>query len=112
MYIPRLPFIRAFTQAVRSKNMEVIPVPCFTDNYAYLVLSEGSDFAIVVDPSEHSPVIDALKHHKKGVSAIFAVRSSGLLTPHLRMLITFLDGKLVAFRNNYSKTCSTIMEIT
>ena len=32
--------------------MRVIPVPCLSDNYAYLVTRDGSDEAFVVDPSE------------------------------------------------------------
>jgi hydroxyacylglutathione hydrolase len=41
--------------------MRVLPVPCFSDNYAYLVARDGSDDAFVVDPSDAAPVIAALE---------------------------------------------------
>ncbi len=39
----------------------VIPVPCLSDNYAYLVHAPGSMEALVVDPSEEEPVTAALE---------------------------------------------------
>jgi hydroxyacylglutathione hydrolase len=50
--------------------MRVIPVPCLSDNYAYLVTAEGSDDAFVVDPSEAPPVIAALTKHGLRLVAI------------------------------------------
>jgi hydroxyacylglutathione hydrolase len=41
--------------------LRVTPVPCLSDNYAYLVHDEGSDEALVVDPSEAAPVLQALQ---------------------------------------------------
>jgi hydroxyacylglutathione hydrolase len=46
--------------------MRVVPVPCLTDNYAYLVITGAGDAAIV-DASEAAPVRDALK--REGVTA-------------------------------------------
>jgi hydroxyacylglutathione hydrolase len=40
--------------------MRVLPVPCLTDNYAYLVTADGARDAFVVDPSESAPVVAAL----------------------------------------------------
>lgn len=40
--------------------VRVVPVPCLSDNYAYLVHAEGSRDALVVDPSEGAPVAAAL----------------------------------------------------
>lgn len=39
--------------------MHVEPVPCLTDNYAYVVASNG--YAVVVDPSEAAPVEAAVE---------------------------------------------------
>ena len=39
--------------------MRVLPVPCLSDNYAYLVTAGGAE-AVVVDPSEVEPVAAAL----------------------------------------------------
>jgi hydroxyacylglutathione hydrolase len=41
--------------------MRVIPVPCLSDNYAYLVTADGAQEAFVVDPSESAPVVAALE---------------------------------------------------
>ncbi len=41
--------------------VRVVPVPCLSDNYAYLVHAEGSREALVVDPSAAGPVEAALK---------------------------------------------------
>ncbi len=41
--------------------MRVVPVPCLKDNYAYLVVCDRSREAVVVDPSEATPVLEAAK---------------------------------------------------
>ena len=41
--------------------MQVIPVPCLSDNYAYLVVQ--GRLAAVVDPSEADPVLRAIDEH-------------------------------------------------
>lgn len=41
--------------------MQVIPVPCLSDNYAYLVIEERR--AAVVDPSQADPVLRAIDEH-------------------------------------------------
>lgn len=51
--------------------MRVIPVPCFSDNYAYLVARDGSDEAFVIDPSEAAPVLAALtREHLRLVAVV------------------------------------------
>jgi hydroxyacylglutathione hydrolase len=50
--------------------MRVIPVPCLSDNYAYLVHDEASRDAFVVDPSEAQPVIAALTQNNLRLVAI------------------------------------------
>jgi hydroxyacylglutathione hydrolase len=37
--------------------MRVLPVPCLTDNYAYLVVDEQTAEAVVIDPSDAEPVL-------------------------------------------------------
>ena len=49
--------------------MRVIPVPCLSDNYAYLVVQGG--LAAVVDPSEADPVLRALDEHALELSEIW-----------------------------------------
>ena len=43
--------------------MNVQPIACLTDNYAYLVWQADSREALVVDPSASGPVLEALKAH-------------------------------------------------
>ncbi len=50
--------------------MRVIPVPCLSDNYAYLVAADGAEEAFVVDPSEAEPVIAALEREGLRLVAI------------------------------------------
>ncbi len=52
------------------RGMRVIPVPCLSDNYAYLVAADGSAEAFVIDPSEAEPVIAALEREKLRLVAI------------------------------------------
>ncbi len=52
----------------------VIPVPCLSDNYAYLVHAPGSTAALVVDPSEAAPVLSAAE--RAGLSLV------GVLATH------------------------------
>lgn len=39
--------------------MNVVPIPCLSDNYAYLLVRDGH--AVLVDPSEPEPVLAALE---------------------------------------------------
>jgi hydroxyacylglutathione hydrolase len=39
--------------------MEITPVPCLSDNFAYLIRPDGDNRALVVDPSEAAPVLAA-----------------------------------------------------
>jgi len=55
--------------------MDVVPVACLQDNYAYLLLDRGSGTALVVDPSEAEPVRAALA--REGVRAV-----AGVLVTH------------------------------
>jgi len=50
--------------------MKVIPVPCLSDNYAYLVICEATGKAGVVDPSEAPPVQRALAEAGVTLAAI------------------------------------------
>jgi len=49
--------------------LQVIPVPCLSDNYAYLVIDEGR--AAVVDPSQADPVLRAIHDAKVKLSEIW-----------------------------------------
>ena len=41
--------------------MQVTPIPCLTDNYAYIINDSNSKIVGVIDPSEAKPVIAFLK---------------------------------------------------
>lgn len=49
--------------------MQVIPVPCLSDNYAYLVIENGR--AAVVDPSQADPVLRAIEEARVKLSEIW-----------------------------------------
>lgn len=53
--------------------MRVIPVPCLSDNYAYIVAKDGSKEAFVVDPSEAAPVVEALE--REGLTLVAIVNT-------------------------------------
>ena len=40
--------------------MQITPIPCLTDNYAYIISDNNSKIVGVVDPSEASPIISFL----------------------------------------------------
>lgn len=44
--------------------LDVYPVPCLRDNYAYLVVDRASKVTACVDPSEAEPVLNALDTRK------------------------------------------------
>jgi hydroxyacylglutathione hydrolase len=50
--------------------MRVLSVPCLSDNYAYLVHADGAKEALVIDPSEAAPVIQALTREGLALVAI------------------------------------------
>jgi hydroxyacylglutathione hydrolase len=44
--------------------MLITPIPCLTDNYAYIICDKNSKTTGVVDPSEAKPIISFLKKEK------------------------------------------------
>jgi len=44
--------------------MQITPIPCLTDNYAYIINDNNFKIVGVVDPSEASPVVAFLKKQK------------------------------------------------
>ncbi len=44
--------------------MLITPIPCLTDNYAYIIYDNHSKTTGVVDPSEAEPIISFLKEKK------------------------------------------------
>jgi len=51
--------------------MRIVPVACLSDNYAYLLISESSRRAAVVDPSEAAPVLAAADDAGVALAAIW-----------------------------------------
>ncbi len=52
--------------------MKVIPIPCLSDNYAYLVVCEETGQAGVVDPSEAAPVAERVETEGVELKAILS----------------------------------------
>ena len=41
--------------------MQITPIPCLTDNYAYIITDDKSKTVGVIDPSEAGPIVSFLK---------------------------------------------------
>ena len=50
--------------------MQITPIPCLTDNYAYIITDKNSNTVGVIDPSEASPIISFLKKKKLKINYI------------------------------------------
>ncbi len=50
--------------------MQVVPIACLEDNYAYLVVDEASSVAFVVDPSDDAPVLSVVEAKRLRPSAV------------------------------------------
>ena len=50
--------------------MQITPIPCLTDNYAYIISDNNSKIVGVVDPSESSPIISFLNKKNLKLSYI------------------------------------------
>jgi len=53
---------------MRAKNLHIIPIPAFEDNYIWLLHNKCD--AVVVDPGDATPVLAALKKHALNLTAI------------------------------------------
>lgn len=53
-------------------TMRVVPVPCLSDNYAYLVICDVRGVAAVVDPGEAAPIAAAVATCGARLTAIWA----------------------------------------
>ena len=53
-----------------SSSLDIIPVPCRSDNYAYLLICGETNEIAVVDPSVADPVFDALQKQSGRLVAI------------------------------------------
>lgn len=54
------------------RAMLVVPVPCLSDNYAYLLICPETNEAAIIDPSEAAPVLAALESRHVRVVSILA----------------------------------------
>lgn len=52
--------------------MRIVPVPCLRDNYAYLLIDDAGERAVVVDPSEVDPVLAASEREGVRLTGIWA----------------------------------------
>ena len=50
--------------------MQIIPIPCLSDNYAYIINDKDSKTVGVVDPSESLPIISYLKKNNLNLNYI------------------------------------------
>ena len=57
---------------VYGVRMRVVPVPCLSDNYAYLLIADAAGVAAIVDPGEGGPILDAIRGCGARLTAIWA----------------------------------------
>ena len=50
--------------------MNIIPIPCLQDNFAYLLICTQTRLVAVIDPSESEPVLKELKNHNADLICI------------------------------------------
>ncbi|GBE59776.1 hydroxyacylglutathione hydrolase [Babesia ovata] len=58
-----------FNDIIRKPCAEVIPVPVFSDNYAYLLVEHGTKNAFCVDPAEPRTVLQAASERQLTLTA-------------------------------------------
>jgi hydroxyacylglutathione hydrolase len=51
--------------------MNVVTIPCFTDNFSYLIICTDTNEAAVVDPSDAAPVLEELKARAVSLRSVF-----------------------------------------
>ena len=50
--------------------MEIVTIPCLQDNFAYLLICTKTMEAAIVDPSEATPVQNAVEQHGVELTSI------------------------------------------
>jgi hydroxyacylglutathione hydrolase len=53
-------------------SFRVVPVPCLSDNYAYLIVCSRTNLAALVDPGEPGPMLEAIAREGVTLAAIWA----------------------------------------
>jgi len=51
--------------------MNVVTIPCFTDNFSYLIICSDTNEAAVVDPSDASPVLEEVRQRGVSLRSVF-----------------------------------------
>lgn len=62
---------RLFTTTSNLNKMKVIPVPCCSDNYMYIIVDEATNTTAVVDPYDPSKLEIAAKEHGVKLGKLF-----------------------------------------
>lgn len=62
---------RLFTTTSNLNKMKVIPVPCRSDNYMYIIVDEITNTTAVVDPYDPSKLEAAAKEHGIKLGILF-----------------------------------------
>jgi hydroxyacylglutathione hydrolase len=95
----------AIARIVDGVAMRVVPVPCLSDNYAYLVIDDETGLAAIVDPGEAAPIVDAVAREGVKLAAVWAthhhpdhvggVRALADANPGLEVVAHFSDRERV-----------------
>jgi len=66
---------------------EIVPLRAFADNYIWFITRSGNSHAVVVDPGDAQPVIEALTERNLSLAAILITHGHGDHTGGLRQLL-------------------------
>ncbi len=91
--------------------MQVIPVPQLTDNYAYLVIDEGSGHAAVVDCAEAAPVLAAVESARVELKAILPTHHHYDHVAGNEDLLRRLPLEVIAFRGQSDRIPGCTLEV-
>ncbi len=58
-------------EKIKDGTMKVVTIPCFSDNFAYLVICTETNEAAAVDPSDSSPVLEEVRRQGVSLRAVF-----------------------------------------
>jgi hydroxyacylglutathione hydrolase len=63
MFLSQLRHYQRSLTSLAYNKMRVIPIPCLSDNYAYLLIDPSTKLAAAIDPVEYDRVLNAVKEH-------------------------------------------------
>ncbi len=93
-------------------SIEVVTVPCRSDNYAYLVRDEGSGQVALVDAPDVTPIVAALDARGWGLDQIWITHHHGDHTDGVPELVAKYGAKTVGHAKDRARLPSLDVEVS